>query len=164
MLVQGIATVHDADRREKVSAAALLQLMWQIATTMADDSSLDRSVLVQYLFPVYCRSKEEATAPVATGGLLAKDFGIVSAEISETGNPYWEQFQESGDAAGYARSYTAFVRAFAESTLIKNLFASSAKSSELCDEFFARFENSISQDPSRGKYEAWILRLILARL
>ncbi len=163
MLVQGIATVHDADGSEKVSAAALLQLMWQIANTMVEDSLLDRAILGRYLFPVYCRSKEEATAPVNIGGLLARDFGIVSAEISETGNPYWEQFEQSGDPAGYARSYTAFVRAFAESTLMKNLFASSGKSSELCDEFFSRFESAIRQDPSRGKYEAWVLRLILAR-
>ena len=163
MLVQGIATVHDADGSEKVSAAALLQLMWQIANTMVEDSLLDCAILGRYLFPVYCRSKEEATAPVNIGGLLARDFGIVSAEISETGNPYWEQFEQSGDPAGYARSYTAFVRAFAESTLMKNLFASSGKSSELCDEFFSRFESAIRQDPSRGKYEAWVLRLILAR-
>lgn len=163
MLVQGIATVKNADGGEKASGAKLLHLMWEVAQTMAEAALLDRSVLLRYLFPVYCRSEEEAIAPILAGGLLEKEFEVIAAETSEVGNPYWEEWERSGDAAVYARDYTAFVRAFAESTLMKNLFASSGKSSELCNEFFTRFESAVTRNPARGKYEAWILRLILAR-
>lgn len=164
MLVQGIASVEDEAGREKVSAAKLLQLMWQTAAAMADDGILDRTVLVGYIFPVYCRTREEAIAPMNRGGALEREFAVVSAEVREMGNPYWEELERSGDAIKYAREYTAFVRAFAESTLMNNLFASAGKkSSDLCNEFFHRFQTAVRKDPGAGKYEAWILRLTLAR-
>ena len=34
----------------------------------------------------------------------------------------------------------------------------------LCDEYFSRFEAACAADPEAGRYEAWILRLVLERL
>ncbi len=164
LLVQGIATVKAQDGSEKVSAAKLLQLMWDVACAMADDGLLDKSLVVSYVFPVYCRSEEEAIAPTLPGAPLEKDFEAVSTEISEIANPYWESFQRDADAVAYASAYTAFVRAFAESTMMKHLFATgSGDAHALCNQFFDRFEAAIRSNPSRGRYESWILRLVLAR-
>lgn len=101
MFVQGIATTKTENGAEKVSGAKLLHLMWEIAGTVADDALLDRSVLLRYLFPVYCRTREEAIAPMGDGDPLSKEFQLVTAEVSEVGNPYWEEFERSGDATAY---------------------------------------------------------------
>ncbi|MBA2586499.1 MAG: hypothetical protein H0U99_08450, partial [Chthoniobacterales bacterium] len=163
MMVQGIATVVAPDGSEQASAARLLQLMWEVARTLVEDGHLDGRVLVSYIFPVYCRSKEEALAPMTQGGPLAEALEVVSAETSAVANPYWEEWERNGDAAGYARSYTAFVRAFAESTLAKHLFASAQNPEELGEEFFRRLEEAIRKEPERGKYEATILRVVMRK-
>lgn len=166
LLVQGIATAPGGDGSERVSAARLLRVMWAVAADMGDDGLLDRSVLERYVFPVYCRSADEATAPAREGGELAYAMEVVSAQVDEVSNPYWETFEHDGDAAAYAVAYTAFVRAFSESTLMRNLFGPGAASGEpagLSDEFFARFEKATAERPDDGRYEAWILRLVLAR-
>ncbi len=160
MLVQGIATVQGNDGTENVSAAELLQLMWEVVSAMAEDRLLDKSRLVSYIFPVYCRSKDEAIAPMLPDAPHEREFEVVSTEIAEIANPYWELFQRDGDAAAYARVYIQFVRAFAESTMMKHLFGDAPA---LCDEFFHRCETGIARDPLRGKYKSWILRLVLAR-
>ncbi len=138
--------------------------MWEIACGMADDNLLDRPTLVNYVFPVYCRSVEESLAPMGSGAPLRESLEVCTAETKEIANPYWEEYQKTNDAAGYARSYTAFVRAFAESTLLNQLFRQAAVAPELaCEEFFRRLEDAIRLAPERGRYRAWIVRLILAR-
>ncbi len=163
LLVQGIGRIADVDG-EHVSAEELLTLMWEIACGMADDNLLDRPTLVNYVFPVYCRSVEESLAPMGSGAPLRDSLEVCTAETKEIANPYWEEYQKTNDAAGYARSYTAFVRAFAESTLLNQLFRQAAVVPELaCEEFFRRLEDAIRLAPERGRYRAWIVRLILAR-
>lgn len=56
---------------------------------------------------------------------------------------YWQLFQHDGDAAAYARIYIQFVRAFAESTMMKRLFRDAPA---LCDEFFHRCETAIASE------------------
>jgi hypothetical protein len=75
-------------------------------------------------------------------------------------------FEADGDAAAYAATYTAFVRAFAESTLIENLLgpAGSEPPARLCDEFFRRFEAATAADPASSRYDAWILRSRFERI
>ena len=155
MVVQGIAEVG-----ENVSASRLLAVMWQVAAAMAGAGLLDPAALERYIFPVYCRSAEEVAAPTAAGGALDGVLAPPETTVDELANPYWEMFEADGDAAAYAATYTAFVRAFAESTLIENLFvpAGSGPAAKLCDDFFARFEAATTADPASSRYDAWILR------
>lgn len=146
LLVQGIAT--DGDR---VSAECLLRVMWRTATAMADDGLLDRAALDRYVFPVYCRSRDEIEPPPG--------LELVEATVDEVPNPYWEMLERDGDRAAYADAYTAFVRAFAESTLTEHLFGDAA----LCDDFFDRFRLATEADPEAGRYEAFVLRAVFAR-
>ncbi len=166
LLVQGIATVHDADGTEHVSAALPMHVMGEVASGLAAEGVLDRELLDRYLFPVYCRSRDEAIAPMAVGGALADVFEVVSATVDEVADPYWELFQRDGDAAAYARVYTEFIRAFSEASLMRDLFTPGAKvitPDVLCAEFFARFEAAVARDPAAARYRAWILRLVFKR-
>ena len=162
--MQGIATVQGEGGEENVSASKLLEVMSQVADSMAAEGSLDEAALRRYVFPVYCRSRAEATAPLADGGKLA--FELSEAIVEEVPNPYWEMLERDRDVEAYADAYTAFVRAFAEATLVEQLFEPAGRGAEpgaLCDEFFGRFRAATAADPERGRYEAWILRLALRR-
>ncbi len=166
LLVQGIATETSPGREPRISAARLLRAMWGVANTLAADGMLDRDALERYVFPVYCRSVEEATAPAREGGALVDAFEVQSAEIREVPNPYWEMLERDGNRDAYAKAYTAFVRAFAESTMMDHLFQPGARGLDphaLADEFFSRLESASAAQPEAGRYEAWILRLVLAR-
>jgi hypothetical protein len=161
MVVQGIA-----EDGENVSAAPLLAVMWQVAAAMAEDGLLDAERLQHYVFPVYCRSVAEVAAPTCEGGELATALAPPETTIEPLANPYWEQFERDADAAAYAATYTAFVRAFAESTLTEFLFSPAGTGGDpgpLCDEFFARFEAATAADPAASRYDAWILRAVFAK-
>lgn len=162
ILVQGIGT----DDRGRVSASLLLDQMWQVAVELGDRGLLDRAVLERFVFPVYCRTAREAAAPVDPGGPLAGELTEVSSAMAEVANPYWEELERSGDAKAYASAYTAFVRAFSESTLDRELFVPGAPAADprlVRDEFFAAFERATTADPAAGRYEAHVLTVVLAR-
>jgi S-adenosylmethionine-dependent carboxyl methyltransferase len=166
LVVQGIATSRSDDGTDRVSASRLLRTMWQVADELADEGLLARDVLERYVFPVYCRSLEESLAPVRSGGPLAGAFEVVSHAVDEVPSPYWEAFRRDGDAAAYAESYVQFVRAFAESTMMKHLFRPGAAGVDppaLCETFFDRLRAATAADPEAGRYEAWVLRLLFAR-
>jgi cyclopropane-fatty-acyl-phospholipid synthase len=162
LLVQGIGATT-IDGRDRVSASRLLRVMWQVATGLADDRKLDSEVLEGYVFPAYCRSVAEVTAPCREGGPLAGELEVVSAAVDEVPSPYWERFERDGDAGAYAKAYVEFVRAFAESTMLEHLFKPGARGSApdaLCDEYFRRLEVATAADPAAGRYEAWVVRLV----
>jgi hypothetical protein len=164
MFVESIGRTEGPDGGEHVSASRLLRAMWDVAVGLSDDGMLDRDVLDRYVFPVYCRSVDDATGPARDE--LADAFEVSSAEVDEVPNPYWEQLQRDGDRDAYAAAYAAFVRAFSESTMTAHLFEPGARgldAAKLCDEYFARFEVATAADPEAGRYEAWILRLVLVR-
>ena len=151
LLVQGIGRTQGEDGSELVSAARLLRVMWEVASDLADDGALDRDLLQE---------------PAIGGGELSGTLELVSSTVEEVANPFWEVLERDGDPEAYAAAYTAFVRAFSESTLTLNLFEPAARGVEpakLCDEYFDRFQAATAADPEAGKYEAWILRAAFAQ-
>jgi cyclopropane-fatty-acyl-phospholipid synthase len=162
LIVQGIATTDDG----RTSASKLLREMWRAARALEAEGLLDPAALGTYVFPVYCRTEEEARAPLGPGAPLEGEIELVAARVEEVANPYWEFFERNGDPAAYARAYVEFVRAFAESTLMEHLFEPAARQAEpaaLCDEYFDRLRRMTEEDPEAGRYECWILRLDFRR-
>ncbi len=163
-IVQGIGTTAADDGSELVSASRLLGAMWRVADGLAREGLLDAGLLGDYVFPVYCRSAEEVSAPAS--GELEGELDVVSVREDLVPDPYWEAYERDGDPEAYAEVYTQFVRAFAESTLKEHLLEPGAISIDpeaLCDEYFRRLEAATAADPEAGRYEAWIVRAVFAR-
>ena len=153
LLVQGIGST---DRH--VSASRLLKVMWDVAAGLSDDGLLDRETLDFYVFPAYCRSLDESR-PV--NGL-----DVVRSGVDEVSNPYCEIFEHDRDPTAYASTYVEFVRAFAESTMLRHLFEPGAVGIDpqnLSDTFFGRLRDATASNPERGRYEAWIVRVLFVR-
>lgn len=164
LLIQGIASDESGER---VSASRLLRVMWRAADELATAGELDRQTLDGYVFPVYCRTPAEARQPLEPGGELAGELELVADHFDEVPNPYWESYERSGDRDRYASEYVEFVRAFAESTMLANLFEPGARGvspEELCGRYFERLRAISAEDPEAGRYEAWILRLVIGRV
>jgi cyclopropane-fatty-acyl-phospholipid synthase len=160
-LVQGIGT----DDEGRASAAELLDQMWKVAVDLRDRGVLDREALDRFVFPVYCRTAAEAATPVEPGGALAGELTQVTSHMEEVPNPYWEELERSGDVEEYAGAYTAFVRAFAESTLDRELFAPGARGADpaaVRDQFFKDLERATAADPAAGRYRAYVLTAVFA--
>jgi cyclopropane-fatty-acyl-phospholipid synthase len=163
LVVQGIGS---DDSGERVSASRLLRVMWRAADQLAGAEMLDRQTLEDYVFPVYCRSPAEARRPLEPGGELAGELEVITERLDEVPSPYWEAYERSSDAGAYADTYVEFVRAFAESTMLANLFKPGARDidpAELCDRYFDTLRGICTETPDEGRYEAWILRLVIAR-
>ncbi len=166
LLVQGIGSTTSPQGEPEVSAAALLRVMWQVASRLVDDGLLKREALDSYVLAVYCRTLEESTAPVRKGGSLEGTFDVVSAGVVEVANPYWETFEREGDPAAYAEAYVAFVRAWSESTMVDHLFSPGAAGIDphaLSDSFYDRLREATAADPEAGRYRAWIVRILFVR-
>ncbi len=83
-----------------------------------DAGLIDRAGYEAFYQPVYFRTLDELTAPVAAGDApLRPLFRLERAETYEVEVPFVEEFRRSGDATTYARSYTDFFRAFTEPVL-----------------------------------------------
>lgn len=162
LLVQGIGT----DDKGRASAAELLDQMWKVALELSDRGLLDRDVLDCYVFPVYCRSAAEAAGPIEVGGPLASELMLVASHMREVANPYWEELERGGDVTEYASAYTAFVRAFSESALDRELFVPGATGGDpkaVRDEYFKELERATAADPEAGRYHAYVLTVVFGR-
>ena len=122
-------------------------------------------MLDRFVFPVYCRTAAEAAAPVEGRGALADELALVTSQLAELANPYWEELERGSDAEEYASAYTAFVRAFSESALDRELFEPGARGVEpsaVREEFFNDLEEATAADPASGRYHAYVLTVVFA--
>jgi hypothetical protein len=126
-----------------------------------DAGLIDRADYEAYYQPVYFRTLDELTAPVAAPNApLAGLFRLERAETYEAGVPFVETFRRTGDAAAFARSYTDFFRAFTEPVL-RAAFPARAT---LADDVFARAERLIREHPERYEFHYVSVAALLTRL
>jgi hypothetical protein len=90
-------------------------------------------------------------------------FELIECRTDPIANTYLERWRTDHDAAAYARSYSAFGRAFTESNLREHLFSPAGEADAALDEYFARLTDRFAADPERDRFEDWTLTVVLAR-
>ena len=123
---------------------------------------IDRAGYEAYYQPVYFRTLDELTAPVATPDApLAALFNLDRAETYEVRVPFVEAFRATGDVVAYARNCTDFFRAFTEPVL-RQAFPGSEQAG-LADDVFARAERLIRDHPDRYEFRYVSVAALLTR-
>jgi gibberellin A4 carboxyl methyltransferase len=167
LLVQGVGTEEGGQEGPKVTAGKLLLAMSEVAGELVAEAKLDATCAERYVLPVYARTPAEARAPLEGPDAPLRDqFEVITCRTDPVANPYLEKWRADGDGAAYGRSYSAFVRAFTESSLREHLFGPGAVgggSDALLDEYFARLAKRFAADPERDRFEDLTLTVVLAR-
>jgi hypothetical protein len=169
LLVQCLGAVPDsaAVGGTDPGVRGLFQLMWEVASSLADDARLERGVLERFVMPQWFRTVDDARAPLDREWDLGRAFAIEELSVEPVTITFAEEYRRTGDADRYASDYTAFVRGFSERCLRDLLFAPSAGSAhsadELNDEYFSRLESRFRAEPGSHDYSVPSLTVLLRR-
>jgi gibberellin A4 carboxyl methyltransferase len=146
----------------QVSAAGLLRLMYECALALVDAGEVPQDVYARYCFPVVPRTIDEATAPVT--GALAGKLELLHCGLTEVPSPYQLALEKTGDVAAFAKGYTAFTRAFSESSLREGLFRyGKASADALADRFYAAMETALNARPHDYPFDDLTLAVMVRR-
>jgi gibberellin A4 carboxyl methyltransferase len=146
----------------RVSAAGLLQLMNECALQLVDAGEVPQDVYARYCFPVVPRTIDEAKAPVT--GVLADKLELLHCGLTQVASPYQLALDKTGDVAAFAKSYTAFTRAFSESSLRDGLFKyGKGDPAALADKFYAAMERALNARPQDYPFDDLTLAIMVRR-
>jgi hypothetical protein len=146
----------------RVSAAGLLKLMNDCCLALVDAGEVPRDVYARYCFPVVPRTIAEARAPVE--GPLADRLELLHCGLRPVPSPYQQAFEKTGDAVAFAKSYTAFTRAFSETSLTEGVFRfGKGGGKAIADRFYAMMESALAADPDAYPFDDLTLSVMVRR-
>ncbi len=170
LLVSTLGSVPDPGEANGVAASGrgIYRAIQVVAQSMADDGLLDQSVLDRFVFGLWFQTEADAREPIESDPGLSKAFAIEQIAVTPAPANADDVFGALiDDPDAYARTYTGYMRAFADTTLHTQLFGPAAKSSDkteaLAKEFYQRFEALYRAHPGTYRFELWLLTVILRK-
>ena len=123
--------------------------VWQAALDMADEGLLTPLELSRFTTPVVGRTIADLRAPFAQGEFcgLSLDF----ADVREAPDPFWEEFQATGDAEQLGERWAGMFRAVC-GPIAAMAFAERPGSDALVDELFDRVKSRAAASPQRNQH------------
>jgi len=150
------------DSPVRVSAAGLLKLMNECALQLVDGGDIPQEAYAAYCFPVVPRTVEEATAPVT--GALADRLELLHCGLTSVPSPYHAALEKTGDVETFAKHYTAFTRAFSESSLRQGVFSfGRGDPAKLADQFYAMMQSAVTGKPDAYPFDDLTLAIMVRR-
>jgi len=170
LLVSTLGSVPDADEANGVAASGrgIYRAIQVAAQSMVDEGLFDRAFLERFVFSLWFQTEEDARNPILSDPALLKAFEISRVSVKPAPANADDVFGSLiGDPGAYARQYTGYMRAFADTTLRTQLFGPAARNVDdadsLAKEFYRRFEALYREHPGRYKFELWELSVILRK-
>jgi hypothetical protein len=126
---------------------------WQAAQDMQAEGLISPVELKRFTLPVLGRTQADLQAPFAGGSFhgLTLDF----ADARPAPDPFWDDFQETGDAALLGRRWSGMMRAVCGPFAVA-AFSTRPNGGELVDELFARLAVRVAANPQRHVHFAAI--------
>ncbi len=170
LLVSTLGSVPDTKEPMGIatSGRGMYRAIQVVAQSMADDGLLDRSALDSFVFGLWFRTEQDARDPIELDPVLSNTFDIVEASVRPPQNNANDIFGDLiGNPAAYARKYTDYMRAFADTTLRAQLFNPAARNCAdtklLASEFYLRFEELYQKHPGKYRFPLLLLTVILRK-
>ncbi len=170
LLVSKLGAVPDESEANRAAASGrgIYRALQVVAQGMADDRLLSQEVLDWFLFGLWFMTAEEARAPIESDSVLGQAFEIEDISVRPAPVNPADVFIESIDnPVEYARRYVGYTRAFADSTIRKQLLEPSttgeANTNHLGQEFYDRLEKLYRVKPGKYACEIWYLTVVLRR-
>ena len=108
------------------------------------------------------RTAEEAAAPVT--GPLADLLELLHCGLTHVPSPYELALKRTGDVESFAEHYTAFTRAFSESSLTQGVFvAGRGKPADLADRFYEMMRSALAAKPDAYRFDDLTLAIVVRR-
>ncbi len=123
--------------------------LWQAALDMAGEGLLTPAELTRFTVPVVGRTLADLEAPFAAGSFLG--LSLEHAEVPAAPDPFWEEFQETGDAGQLGSRWGGMLRAVC-GPIASAAFAARPDGDALVDELFARLEARVAAAPQRHEH------------
>ena len=170
LLVSTLGCVPDASETNGAAASGrgIYRALQVIAQGMADDGLINGDILAHFVFSMWFMTEEEARAPIEEDQFLSNTYEIESIAVKPAPGNYRDVFGHLlSDPADYAKTYTGYIRAFADSTLRSQLLGPSAENgsheNELANEFYRRLNELYRLHLSEYAFELWHLTVVLRR-
>jgi SAM dependent carboxyl methyltransferase len=128
-----------------------------ISVEMADEGLIDGERLKAFGIPFYERTVEELRRPFLAD--IGERLELRSEHIASVENPSAAAFREDGDAAAFARDFTAFFRAFSEPGLKAGLATSDAA----IDDLYRRLQERLEEVAALLVFEVNAPTAVIAR-
>ena len=136
--------------------------MNECALQLIDSADLPQDVYARYCFPVVPRTIEEAKAPIL--GPLADRLELLHCSLTPVNSPYQVELEKTGNVEAFAKSYTAFTRAFSESSLKDGLFRhGKGDPGALADKFYALMQEALLARPNDYPFDDLTLAVMVRR-
>lgn len=122
-------------------------LLWRVLQDMACAGLLPGAALAAISLPVGARSLDDVKAPFDAAGRFA-GLNVDRLEIFEGPDPFFDDFQRTGDAGAFGERWANMARAVI-APIISGVFARNEIDPRLMDEVFARFAAAMAAHPFR---------------
>jgi hypothetical protein len=133
--------------------------LWQALLDMGREGLLSDTELQRITIPIGLRTIDDIRAPFLEAG----SFGALRLEYCEVlkaPDPFWPEFQQSGDVEQLAQRRSESMRAWAGPTIM-GLIDPIRDRTALMDDLFARFAGRMTRYPQR--HEPYMLAVVLAK-
>ncbi|MES0807999.1 hypothetical protein ABLO27_00860 [Roseibium sp. SCPC15] len=170
LFVSALGAVPEAGEINGIAAAGRGNYRAQqaVVASMVEDGELDRDVADNFVFGLWFLTADEARQTIERSDSLSKLYEIdtIEAEYVDDGGDLF--LDCLSDPLEYARRYSGYTRAYAGTTLRRNLFEPSSGRGRTADEieaeFFRRFEALYAEKTNEYACEQWHLKAILKRI
>lgn len=125
----------------------IFDTIWQSAVSMEKDGLLSRAELTRFTVPTAGRTLDDLKAPFADGPF--QGLALEHAEVVQAPDPFWDEFQQTGDAAKLGRQWAGTMRA-ATGPVAAAAFASRPNCGALMEELYRRMEAGIAGTPQQN--------------
>jgi hypothetical protein len=136
---------------ERAGSDFIMGHLWDAVVEMGHVGLLTRQEQLRITIPTGQRSMAEIEAPFADGGRFA-GLELERGEVLQVPDPLWGEFERTGDAAQFGRSWANTTRAIVGPTIMGAIGPERDRRG-LIDHLFDRFAAHAAVAPKRNDYD-----------